>query len=524
MIYAILSLNSDDAKQMFAEEGLKKKWNIEAIIASMKDELIADSSIRGVANWSTNAIKTELTARSLSKVGKTEELQQRLIDDEIQKHCGVMSVSDLSHLGIKRSKKYILQPATNKTMTPIDMYTFAMHLSPYNPAYWLSRAYCHYQQGVFDLALGDAYRAQILCNTIEQVHDRFSKDGFHTHIQHAMEQHVLLEPKDEDEDLSKLNAAMREPQGMYGFVSAIQKTLLNIICLSLEAINCWDDFDSYHRQLAARINRLYFERFVADLRKRVSKKAEKAYRAEKRRPGLFWFERHQGAVSASTKYPYEKDDILDMFPVKRNLATKLTEEIFQHNQEVAENPTAPTDICEVKYKPIQQILGVFAKKDIMKGELIHWEEPTIRGHLPARCLNRDRTTTPFVDDIRCENCKVEVNDKIRRLSIHDPRTSNIDDGEEEPYCTYAKHCNRNRSDKRGLIFCPSDSREKTCVSIAYDLYHYDGCGRDWKWLYDTMRSNIWKCGQMEHISHSNEVHGTFLSLLLRCVTEITLLR
>jgi hypothetical protein len=524
MIFAILPLNRDEAKVLFAEEGLKKTWDTAAMIASMKAEIIADSSIRGVANWSTNALKAELKERELSKVGKSEELQQRLIDDEVQKRCGVMSVSDLSHLGIKRSNKYILQPATNIAMTPIDMYTFAIHLSPYNPAYWLSRAYCHYQQGFFDLALGDAYRAQILCNTIEQAQDRFSKDGLHTQIYHAMEQHILVEPTDEDNVWSELITEMRKPQGIYIFISTMQKTLLNIICLSLETLNCWDDFDSYHRQLAARTNRLYLERFVADLRKQVSKKAEKAWRKEKRRPGLFWFERHQGAISASSIYPYEKDDVLDLFPVKKNLATKLTEEIFQHKQEAEESPTGPTNICEVKCKPNQQGLGVFAKKDIKKGDLIHWEEPTIRGHLPARRLNKDRTKTPCVDDIRCENCKIEVDDTIRRPSVDNKRTHGDDDEEEEPYCSCAKHWNRNPSDKRGLMFCPSGSKEKTCVSISYDLYHYDGCGRDWKWLYDTMRPNVWRWGQIEHISHSNEVHGTLLSLLLRSVTEITLLR
>lgn len=39
-----------------------------------------------------------------------------------------------------------------------------------------------------------------------------------------------------------------------------------------------------------------------------------------------------------------------------------------------------------------------------------------------------------------------------------------------------------------------------------------------------MRPNVWTWNGMQHISHSNEVHGTLLSLLLRSVTEITLLR
>lgn len=37
-----------------------------------------------------------------------------------------------------------------------------------------------------------------------------------------------------------------------------------------------------------------------------------------------------------------------------------------------------------------------------------------------------------------------------------------------------------------------------------------------------MRPNLWKHLGVEHISHSNEEHGTILSLLLRTAIEITL--
>lgn len=523
MMFAVLPLNKEDAKKIFAEQGLQVTWDGTAIVESAKDDIIAASPLRGVSNWSSQAAKDELKKRKLSVKGKVQELHERLIDDEIQKHCGVMPLSDLSHWGIDRSDKYTLQPATNKAMTPIDMYTFAIHLSPYNPTYWLSRAYCHYQQAYFDLALGDAYRAQIICNTIEQTKDRYSKDGFHTQVQNAIEKHIMAEPEDGDGYWSELVTMMREPQGIQPFISLMQQSLLNIMCLSLQALNCWDDYDSYHRQLATRNGRLYMERYLTDLRRQVSKKAEKVWRKKKEQPGLFWFERHQGAVSAENKYPYERDDIMDLFPNKQDLMDKLTEELFEHKSEEI-RPEAPTDTCEVKIAPRDQGFGVFAKTSIKKGELIHFEEPTIRGHLPPRRLKNDRTRTPFVDDIRCENCKVLVDDQERRPSIDEARSVHSNDADEEPYCTCAKHWIRKQGDKRGLIFCPSGTRKKTCVSIAFDLYHYDGCGRNWRWLYDTMRPNVWQWSDMEHFSHNNEVHGTFLSLLLRSVAETTLIR
>ncbi|OQE31820.1 hypothetical protein PENSTE_c001G04877 [Penicillium steckii] len=525
MIYSVLPLDRREAPQVFSQQGLKKTWNVAAMIDSLKDKIIEESPIRGVTNWTSQALKNELKKRDLSAAGNSKKLQQRLIDDEVQNHCGIMPTSDLSQWGIKRKSKFILQPATNTEMTPLDMYTFAIHLSPYNPTYWLSRAYCHYLQGYFDLALGDAYRAQIICNTVEQLNERNSKDGFFTHIQHAIHQHILVYPKDEEGYWSELITLMRKPHGIQSMITSIHFAVLNIICLCLAALNCWDDFDAYTKQLSMRAGSIFPEKFVADLRKKVSKKASRAWRRKKSKQNLFWFEKHQGAVSAERSYPYENNP-LEQIPEKRPLLGRLTEEIFQHQKVREDHPDVPTDTCQVKMAPDRLRYGVFAKRRIRKGELIHFEEPTIRGHLPPRRLTKDRTHTKFVDDHRCEHCLDLVNDRERRPSIDDIRSAHPDeiDADEVPYCTCLRHWLRNPHDKKGLMFCPSDSKETSCLQIAYDLYHYDGCGRNWTWLYDTMRPNVWTWSGMQHISHSNEVHGTHLSLLLRSVAETTLLR
>lgn len=525
MIYSVLPLGRREAPLMFAQQGLQKTWDVAVMIKPLKDKIIEDSPIRGVTNWTNQALKTELKKRNLSVAGNPKKLQERLINDEVQNHCGIMPTSDLSHWGIKRSSKFTLQPATNTAMTPIDMYTFAIHLSPYNPTYWLSRAYCHYMQGYFDLALGDAYRAQIICNTVEQIKERNSKDGFYMHIQQAIHEHILAYPKDEGNYWTELIILMRKPHGIQSMITTVHLAVLNLICLCLAALNCWDDFDAYTRQLSIRGGSIFPEKFVADLRKKVSKKASKAWRKRKSGQDLFWFEKHQGAVSAKGPYPYESDP-LELIQDKRSLLARLTEEIFQHPKTRADHPNLPTDTCKVRMAPNRLRFGVFANRRIRKGELIHFEEPTIRGHLPPRRLSKDRTQTKFVDDHRCEHCLDLVNDKERRPSIDEPRPPHSDeiDAEETPYCTCSRVWLRNPHDKRELMFCPSGSKETSCLQLAYKLYHYDGCGRDWKWLYDTMRPNVRTWNGMQHISHSNEVHGTLLSLLLRSVTEITLLR
>ncbi len=84
---------------------------------------------------------------------------------------GLCPRSDLRSWGLQRQNQFIIPPSDgeDRRYNAFELYTWAIHLSPYNPTYWLSRAYLFYQQCLFDLALGDAYRAWYLvgeCNRL----------------------------------------------------------------------------------------------------------------------------------------------------------------------------------------------------------------------------------------------------------------------------------------------------------------------------------------------------------------------
>lgn len=141
-------------------------------------------------------VDVELKERGLSTAGSRDKLEQRLIDDEFERHDGIMPRSDISHWSISHSEKYILQPV-------------AIHLCPYNPTYWESRAYCQYQQSFYDLAIGDAYHAQLLCDVLERAPGRNKRPGLYPRIWHAIVQHLLVEPR-EDGKLKPEDVRLRQ--------------------------------------------------------------------------------------------------------------------------------------------------------------------------------------------------------------------------------------------------------------------------------------------------------------------------
>ncbi|KAJ5082161.1 hypothetical protein N7532_011204 [Penicillium argentinense] len=508
-----------NAKVDFEGQGLTQKFDTESMVQAVYEDIIEDSPLRGITKWSEEAIRAEIAERQLPGAGTTlYQLREELIMDELNEHCGVMPTGgNLLNGNIESDKRYLLQPAEKSDMTVLDMYTFAIHLSPYNPTYWVSRAYCHYQQGYFDLAIGDAYKAQILCNTVEQMEDRREVDGLYSMIWGSLEKHVLADPKDDNNHWREQVMRMRQHQGINGFISLMQFCLLNIICLSLMAMNCWDDYESYHRQLSTRFERRHIDIFFADVRKETSRKARKAWRKKKKQHGVFWQEKHAGAISAQEKYPYEEGDAVDLYPDRQKFLQLLSEEVFQHK---GEGLTVPSDVCQAGFTPETHGIGVIAKRTIKKGELIHFEEPVIRSHLAPMRLDKDQE-----DDMmpRCENCHIVTDPTENRTSII--TWSDISDARNVPVECACHLYNLNRyGGPMGLHFCPSDRHNPCCQEIASKLYHFDTCGRSWYWLHNCMRLETWWWGDKQYFSHSNEVHGTYLSLLMRSVIEITLKR
>src|SRR5579862_6709294 len=89
----------------------------------------------------------------------------------------------LGHWGIKRDKKYLIQEDPNNPLAEFsawELYTIAIANSPYNPTYWIARAFQFFRDGFFDLALGDAYRAMVLAEVVTDPFKRNRRIGLYS--------------------------------------------------------------------------------------------------------------------------------------------------------------------------------------------------------------------------------------------------------------------------------------------------------------------------------------------------------
>ncbi|KAJ5628195.1 hypothetical protein N7490_010423 [Penicillium lividum] len=517
----LLPISRQDAKIKFEADGLENDWETAGIIEEFRDDIIKESKLSSLQSWSSSAIRELLAERCESTAGDRNALMDRTERTELARHCGIMPRSNLPQWGTKTetmsdgnietmketSGKYVLQPFENDWMTTLDMYTFAVHLSPYNPAYWTSRAYCHKQLAYFDLALGDAYRAKTLCDVLTNGDERSRRPGLYPRIWHAIEQHLLAQPRT-DGTLKPEIQRLRERGPTY-FVSSLVKALDHIITLSLMALNCWHDLDGRYNSFRSNMIMVqdrdsqvpqFFKDIVTPLgnSRQAKRKADKS---------LFWHERFQGCVSARS-YPYK------YAPVDRStekFCETVNSNIF-HGGSMAQ-------ACRILRKDVD--FGVFATRDIKKGEMIHHEEPTIRSHLRPRRMIRDESAV--LEETRCENCKRKIKIAPTRLSLfagtNFDRCPCLPLGKSAPGPDDRLFC---RSNTNGKFFGKTEG--KSCRQIACQLHHFSSCGKDWSWLHDAMRPVIRKWQNREYIIQSNDVYGTMHSLLLRSIFEITLHR
>ncbi|KAJ5825985.1 hypothetical protein N7474_003123 [Penicillium riverlandense] len=511
---------------------------------------IRDENVRNSKYWTNPVLNAELRKRGLpvakpmkeklSAKDARKENQNCLINDELARCYSFQSQSDLSHWGIDRPEKYKVNPATDTDLTPLDMYTFAIHLSPYNPTYWLSRAYCHYQQKFFDLAIGDAYRAQLLCEVVMDDLARNRQLGLYSRIWHAVEQHFIAIAQYGFDWKPDIMTYMRK-NGITNFIPTVQKAAIHITSLSLASLNCWDDVDAQHRLFRSTFSSSESDRDqrVVEERRRLIKPSAEAWQNEKAKQNIFLFERRYGSVKGTRKYPYEEE--IDR--VDSKFLDMLTRCFFEAPPRT---PKPPTWNCEVKQVPGNQGIGVFATEIINPGEIIFCEEPTIRGHLHTREINGDKTQSFIESGPGCETCLKTVDEPIKAQY----QTRNILDGTHEFYCNCIVGRPTRGDGKGSLWWCtgeyPADRppREKACLEIARELFHFGSCGEDWLWLHDAMRPMVKvhkepktvepppgskepvtvKDEDVDDILQVNEIHGTILSLLLKNVFEITLHR
>ncbi|PGH00535.1 hypothetical protein GX51_05750 [Blastomyces parvus] len=522
--------------------------------------------------WTKVRLQEQLRARNLNPNGLVADLRQRLHDYEQRHKQSLLPREDLSHWGISRRNDFMIPVSAEAELKPLDLYTWAIILSPYNPAYWTSRAYLHFQMGYCDLAIGDAHRAQMLCEVMMETHLRSRQPGLYIRVWDAVEKHVLQIPTT---DVNRAGAvkSLRGPEGVNFFIPAIRTVARHIISLSLLHLNCWMDYEAVEKQLLAQLTR---EGRVARERwDKLKTSVEVAWQDQRARAGEYFFESNYGQVTIRD-YPCSARDI---DRTTEAFKRRITEDFIGKSQVHNPHPKIAVD------KDKEGNLGVFATQKIEAGETVYVDEPSIRGHLHV--LSPPRKVEHY-----CENCKRAINPEMieiarqssaadqelvsraicdcSRLSSeplywcpppkddagtrHDSR-ANDDAGtnddartndEPEPSSSVpARMVTRSQtarlraneeasgtelgqktSRKRqrahtdrpdSELPAPPSKKPRSCLEIARSLYHYRACGKDWTWLHDSMRIP-------GRSSCTNERHGTILSLLLREVFDITLHR
>ncbi|CAG8429773.1 unnamed protein product [Penicillium salamii] len=452
-------------------------------------------------HWTIPKLKQELNARKVpfDDKSKKAELQTLLFEFELDQKVGALKRSKLSHWGINRAHTHIVAPARNATLSALDMYTAAISLSPYNPTYWTSRAYCHYLQGFFDLAIGDAYRAQLLCEVLTLALKRNLRPGLYTRVWDSIQMHLMAGWK---------SGGNAPPE-------ILQVRRAN-------AMNCWDDFNIYMEEhlrmglLAQRDADTPIQRKKA-VQCIINEINERRTQPSAGRQPLYGHEWMRGWVSGGTRYPYEPTDVNReaapfMVTLNRNVFT------------VSAHATVDNGLCEVRPAVLSDNtsngLGVFATANIAAGTVIHYEEPVIRGHLQPNILGDGQTPAAHTMP-RCDNCKQPIpKEQLQHIidNLEFIRNPEKDTTGSHPLpCPCLNLINPLKDDVRNdgqppAQFCADNQGKDAtgnampCRQIASEIYAFP------------------EHANKVYFSAHHEKHGTVLSLLLKSVLEITLHR
>ena len=534
-----IPISREDAEANWVNEHLNEVYNgIQGLDSLRELVYVSGRNVQDGTQWTQAKLKLELESRGLPAGGRKAEQQERLWRFEVDQLVGVLKQSNLNHWGISRTGP-ILSPATNTRLTALDMYTTAIWLNPYNPTYWTSRAYCHYMQGFFDLAIGDAYRSELLCEVLTTSTQRNRRPGFYTRVWDAVQMHMMAGCKIQKIPATPEVIRMRKANGINYFIPTLLNANHNIISLSLAAMNCWDDFDLQMEQHKRR--NLQF-RDIEVPKKRmmvvesiIKEMSERREKPTTEHPPLYGHEWMQGWVSGAPRYPYQQADV-------NREADRFVAEVNTNVFTISNHAIMTPNLCEVR--PLgakdgaSNGLGVFARAAIKKGTLIHYEEPVIRGHLHPNILEQD-TTRLEADNPRCDNCKAPINrSHVTHIQANwgyikgtVPNPNGVNHSL-TCWCLNMIHGRPwgIRNDMISPLYCPNNHLRgpgiaRSCRDIAEQIFAPDQFKDvDWNWLQDSMRApiNEWQ-GQDYYVAH-HEKQGTFLSLLFKNVIEITLRR
>ena len=462
--------------------------------------------------WTKDRLLQALRARGLPTTGLVDDLRNRLFDyerlrqEQQRPSESLLPRANLQEWGMERRGHSILEIRRDKEFSPLDMYTWAILLSPYNPTYWTSRAYLFYQLGHFDLALGDAYRAFYLVEILNTVNIRTKQPGLYPRILDAVEQHLIATGRTRDQEPV---ATMRRPNGINPFVPALRRTFHHIISLSLVAVGAWEDYEEMDRFLTQRLIQAgQHSRPFADRAKLIKELVTQRKEQRDRSKVLWSHEKRMGSIVAR-RYPQAAND------VDRTGADFLG----KLNDNFIEGWPGPKDDARLLVQQTRpSSLGVNATGQIDGEVLIYAEEPSVRGHLSREPQQPTR---------RCENCKRTLSDDSVRRIVQD--WCNLsEEAKLQNQQRFSCRCCDDDGTRVTLFFCPPDipnppdagGAAEACLEIARALFHNRACGRQWRWLHQAMQPLP---ENNTRAAVNNERHGTLLSLILREVFDMTLL-
>ena len=388
---------------LIAGKNMKARW--------LKAELLTELQRRGFGNrpqdekWTVKRCKQELFAY---------QANQATIPDS---RVNIFPRHELGHWGIKqRGQIDNCADADNGEsqegyLSPFRLYTWALHLSPYNPAYWVSRAYLFHQKGYYDLALGDAYRARYLTEVLLDNATRTVIPGLYARVWDAIEEHIyanVQSPRMLDDDAEDLAGRQqralralrqtRSPEGILHFVPHIRRTIHHIVALDLLSLQAWSDWwkmDCFACGLEE-TRAEYAEPFLLRLQANT---AHANRRNEDKENAITRGDiaKCAGSVSgrAFLQSAKDVDRTSEVF-----LATLNAGFMAPWPGKVDRDPT-----IEVRRKENGE-LGVFALKAFDRDELIHMEEPSVRGQVRGAWAFLEPGIAP--PPVPCENCRRDV--------------------------------------------------------------------------------------------------------------------
>ncbi|KAI9808269.1 MAG: hypothetical protein M1825_004726 [Sarcosagium campestre] len=531
---------------------------VDVMLLKVKDLLVA---LGRDTKWQNQNRYKKADLLEMVKRMKTDERQQA--DAERRGSAPqVLRRSRLERWGINRTEGTKEKHPRDRRYSALDLYTLAIHWSPYNPTYWTARAYLFFQQGRYDLALGDGYRAHMLTDTITTVFNRAKRPGLYPRLVDALERHLTVAARTNP----PLKRLQTKSQGVPTFTAALSKAYHHIISMSLWACNAFYDYDAFDKRLTDRLimNRLdhdsFARRYNSFSRCHAQQQIERNRRANlgANVGRSFWHhERDVGFIEASP-FPQSGD------PIDRLSATfvqTLNDEYIQGWEGDDSKYWLRVEVLSVDRGGVStpRELCVVANQNIPKDTIVYADEPSVRGHLeklltPSEMAEKLTVVdegaivevqdympyergTPGPRKLRCENCKRVIPWK----EVHEARqqyleAKNSGRNPEHCPCIFADPIRFFCTEKHDEAVAPRLSKTKkkrktaqetvdlpSCMAIARSLYHGKACGRSWRWLHEACREN--KFRNVEDIDESDyECQGNILGLLFREVVDMTLMK